>query len=973
MSGLNSEQQAAVAYTAGPLMIVAGAGTGKTTVITRKIAHLIETKLATPEQILALTFTDKAATEMSERVDTLLPVGYLDLHISTFHAFCQRLLEQYALDIGVSNRFKLLTTTETWLLMRQNFDRFKLEYYRPLANPTRHIHELIKHFTKCKDELISPAQYLEYAESKRLESGDMNIEEQDRISELAAAYHTYNQILLENNVLDFGDLIKYSIEVLEKRPAILKTLQQRFKYILVDEFQDVNWAQYKLVKLLSSEDNQLTVVGDDDQSIYAFRGASVSNILRFKDDFPNAKEIVLVENYRSVPDILDLSYQLINGNNPDRLEIKLGIDKKLRSSRKTDETKAVIYRHFASGEAEVSATLASIQELRTNDPDTKWSDCAVLVRANSHAEPLVAACERQGIPYEFLASAGLYRQNVILDCLNFFKLVDNYHESPAVYRLLRLPFLAFKENDLQKITYNAKKKSISYYEALKRCREFALSAEGTTIADRVIELIHAGMKLARQTKPTAVLLNFLEESGYWRYLKDQGNQGALRDINYLNQFLEQLESYETATPQATVQGFLEHCRYLLEIGDEGSLTGAENQTDTLKIMTIHAAKGLEFRYVFMLNLVEDRFPTRRRGEAIEIPPSLIKEQLPSGDAHYQEERRLFYVGMTRAKDQLYLSSAATYGGVREKKISRFLAELGFSATEKIEVPRALPGTISTRPEHVSTAPSEIPDIFSFSQLKTYQTCPYQYKLANVLKLPSTHGNPSFSFGTTMHSTLQHFYERVQELNKSEQPSLFALPQNSAPKTGIRIPDYEELTALYDQAWIDDWYHDKNQRETYYAEGKKILRTFYEAQQNQWTIPVSLEGWFKIRVGEFLLRGRIDRIDQLPDGTLEIIDYKTGTPKEKLVGEDKDQLLIYQVAVQQLPQYHHIGAPSRLTFYYLNDNSKLSFLGSDKEIAALQDKLLETILKIRSGDFAATPSQFTCRSCDFKEICEFRIL
>ncbi len=971
MANLNQAQKQAIEYTAGPLMIVAGAGTGKTTVITKKIAYLIKQNLATPEQILALTFTDKAAAEMGERVDQLLPLNYVELQISTFHSFCQRLLEQYGLTIGLGNHFKLLTTIDAWLLVRQNFDRFKLEYYRPLANPNRHIHELIKHFTKCKDELISPEDYLAYAESKRLDSGDMNIEEHDRLSELAGAYHTYNQILLENNVLDFGDLIKYTIDLLQTRPGILKKLQERFKYILVDEFQDVNWAQYFLVKLLTGPENQLTIVGDDDQSIYAFRGASVSNILRFKDDFPQAKEIVLTDNYRSVPEVLDASYKLITGNNPDRLEVKLGIDKKLRAGR--SENGQVAYMHYPTGDAEVAGVLEKITELRQNDPSLQWSDCAILVRANSHADPLVAACERQGIPYEFLASAGLYRQGIILDCLNFLKLLDNHHEASAIYRLLRLPFWKFKENDLQKITFSAKKKSISYYETIKRGREFGVSEDGLAILDRLVTLIHDGMKTAREEYPTVVLLGFLEKSGYFEHLRIQGNQGALRDITYLNQFLEQIEKYETSNPSsATVAGFLSHYQYLLEMGDEGSLTGTERQNDAVRIMTVHAAKGLEFKHVFVINLVEDRFPTRRRGEPIEIPTELIKENLPTGDAHIQEERRLCYVAMTRAKDGLYLSSAASYGGVREKKISRFLTELEYAAgtVAKKSDDIDLPSPISkTSP---ATAEYELPDTFSFSQIKSYQTCPYQYKLANVLKLP-TRSNASLSFGTSLHSTLQHFYERIQELNRAEQVSLFALPQAPAPHTGIRVPSLDELLALYEHYWIGDWYGEKTQREKYYADGKKILQTFYKSQIDNWTIPVTLEGSFKIRVGEYLLRGRIDRIDQLPDGTLEIIDYKTGKPKEKLVGDDKEQLLIYQVAVKQLPQYQHIGTPSQLTFYYLNNNSKLSFLGSDKEIAALQDRLLETILKIRSGDFTPTPSQFTCRSCDFKEICEFRIL
>ena len=295
MQKLNKAQEEAIKFNKGPLIIIAGAGTGKTTVITQKIAYLIEQKLATPEEILALTFTEKAADEMLTRVDNLINIGYVDLQISTFHSFCQKILEKHAVDVGLSKRFKLLTKPEAWMLMRKNLDKFNLDYYSSLGNPSGHIHELISHFQKCKDELITPKGYLDLAEDKKLNKDSSD--EKNRLSEIANAYHTYNQLLLDNEVLDFGDLIFFTLKLLQTRENIIDQFRKRFKYILIDEFQDVNWAQYQLVQLLAGENCNLTVVGDDDQSIYAFRGASVSNILRFKDDYPNAKEIVFKKPY----------------------------------------------------------------------------------------------------------------------------------------------------------------------------------------------------------------------------------------------------------------------------------------------------------------------------------------------------------------------------------------------------------------------------------------------------------------------------------------------------------------------------------------------------------------------------------------------------------------------------------------------------------------------------------------------------
>jgi len=974
---LNKTQQKAVEYVKGPLLIVAGAGTGKTTVITQKIAYLIEKKLANPEEILALTFTDKAAAEMLERVDKNLDMSYSDIQISTFHAFCQRILEHYGLDIGISNQFKLLTQTDAWLLIKENLDKFNLKYYRPLGNPTRHVHELIKHFSKCKDELVSPQDYLKHAEGVKMDSADANVDERSRLTEISNAYHTYNQLLLDKNCLDFGDLIFYTIKLLQERPRVLKLLQERYKHILVDEFQDVNYAQYELVRLLCGVGAQLTVVGDDDQSIYAFRGASVSNILRFKDDYLKAKEIVLTENYRSGQEILDLAYKSIQNNNPDRLEAKLKIDKSLKSLKSLKSK--VEHLHYSTLEDEVRGVVNTIREIHKKE-SVVWDDFAILIRANSHAEPFIAGLEAAGIPYEFLASSGLYRQPIVLDCVNFLRAIDNYHESSAIYRLLRMPFLGLKENDLQKLSHNRDKKTVSFYEALKRAQEFDLSKDGVAIADKLVTLIHDGMKQSRFDKPGAVILNFLENSGYLKYItseEEQGNAEVIRQIYQMKQFFTYVQRYEELNPGAHVAGFLDHFESVLESGDEGDMYQPTDTPDSVNIITVHKAKGLEFKYVFVVNLVEDRFPSRRRGEAIELPGELVKEKLPEGDFHIQEERRLFYVAITRAKEGLFLTSADNYGGAREKKMSRFIAEAGFNSQErktkeKREKISNFKFQISKQVKPVGEFVYYPPTSLSYSKINCYQRCPYQYKLAHVLEIP-TKGNAAFSFGQTMHGALHKFYSRVQTLNSVKQDSLFATSLQVGKLAGVQVPTFDELLKMYEESWVDDWYKGKTQKEDYYKKGKEVLKVFYKTQEGNWTIPVNLESFFKIKVGNCFINGRIDRIDKHEDGTLEIVDYKTGKSKEKVTGDDKNQLLIYQIAAQTLTEYKNIGKVAKLTFYYLEDEIKTSFIGDDEELVEIQDKISEVIKEIQSGNFTATPSEHTCGFCDFKEICEFRKL
>ncbi len=966
---LNSAQKQAVEYTGGPLLIIAGAGTGKTTVITQKISYLISQQLAKPEEILALTFTEKAAQEMEERVNT----DYSEMQISTFHSFCQRILQEKGIDIGINNEFKLLTDTQAWILVRQNLLKFNLDYYRPLGNPARHIHELIRHFSKCKDELISPQDYLNYAQSVQLDKDSADSGEKNRLLEIANAYHVYNQLLLDNNSLDFGDLIFYANRLLKEKAQILDSLQKRFKFILVDEFQDVNWAQYQLIRLLGKEG--LTVVGDDDQSIYAFRGASVSNIMRFKEDYPEAKEIVLTENYRSGQEILDLAYKVIQNNNPDRLEAKLNIDKKLKAEISTQSDTE--YNNCSNLQEEINFVVNKIREIREQEL-VDWDDFAILVRTNSQAEPFMDGLEKANIPYEFLVASGLYRQPIVLDCFNFLKAVNSYHESSAIYRLLCLPFFKLTESDLQKILYSAKKKSLSYYETLKKTSELDISEEGRNICNKLVFLLQDGSKQAQKEKISTVLVNFLGNSGYLAYLAKcelEQKREIIRQIGYLHEFIEFIRQYEIITPEADLNNFLEYFNCVLETGDEGSVKQISDTSDSVNILTVHRAKGLEFKYVFITNLAEEKFPTRRHGEGIELPLALIKEKLPEGDFHYQEERRLFYVAVTRAQKKLFLTSANDYGGKRKVKLSRFLAELGFEQKICSEQKNLINQIAShaSKQENIDkqNAEYEISDTFSYSQINAYSRCPYQYKLAYLLHLP-TKGSASLSFGQTMHNTLLKFYRRLQELNSIQQGSLFSSPAIQQP-AAVCTPKLEELVDFYSQCWIEDWYQSKWQREEMHKKGKEILKTFYELAEKSWIIPANLESSFKIKIKDFYIKGRMDRIDRLVDGTLEIIDYKTGQSKETLSSDDKNQLLLYQMAVQMLPEYKNLGKISKLTFYYLNDNSRISFLGSDADLKKMEEKILEIINLIKNGHFKAVPSSRTCAKCDFRDICEFRLL
>jgi len=970
LSKLNKEQKETVLHGKGPLLIVAGAGTGKTTVITQRIVNLIEKGLAKPEEILAVTFTEKAAFEMEERVDKLLDFGYVDLWISTFHSFCEKVLRENALDIGLPPNFKILDSTSGWLLARQNLDKFNLDYYKSLGNPTKFIQALISHFSHCKDQEVYPENYLEFANKLKAPVKSPEAEEVERIKEVANAYQVYQAILLENGALDFGDLINYCLKLFKKRPLILKRYREKFKYILVDEFQDTNWSQYELIKLLAEPANNLTVCADDDQAIYRWRGASFSNIIKFQEDFPKAEQVSLINNYRSSQNILDKSYNFIKQNDPDRLEFRIKINKKLVSN--TKEEGIVEHIHARNLDQEVGGTLKKILEILKKDKEATYNDFAILVRANDSAIPFIKALERANLPFQFLASRGLYSKPVILDLISYLKLLDNHHEGTAVFRILNLPFLEISDNDIATITQYCRRKTISLFDALNELILIpGISGKTQEKIAFILSLIKKHSENAREKGVSEILVSFLEDSGYLKYLV---NQSDTDKIDLLNQFYRKVKTFEEATIEPTLKNFMEEMNLELESGEEGKLEfDPEKGPDMIKVMTIHGAKGLEFKYVFIVNMVDRRFPTDQRKDPIELPEALIKDIKPTGDVHLQEERRLCYVAMTRAKKGLYFTSAEDYGGQRRKRISRFLAEMRYkteqnmSASEGVRDGRAPAFAGASRVHEVSrrilrsrVKPQYLPEHFSYSQLAAFEKCPLQYKFGFILKVP-TRGKAVFSFGKTMHNTLDAFLKSENEI----------VPKKKKKKATKKNSDtFEKLTKLYEDNWIDEWYGSKKEKDEYYKNGKRIIKEFYEQFSKKPPKILKVDGKpalempFNLKIGGYTLYGVIDRIDEM-DGGVAIIDYKTGQSKDKLDLDAKEQLLIYQIAAQEVL---HLK-PKKLAYYYLDDGKVAAFLGSENDLENQKAKIIEEIEKIKNSEFEPTPG-WQCQYCDFKDICDW---
>ncbi|HTK03407.1 MAG TPA: ATP-dependent DNA helicase [Alphaproteobacteria bacterium] len=942
---LNKEQLEAIEYGNGPLLIIAGAGTGKTTVITERIKHLILSGKAKAEEILALTFTEKGAKEMEERIDIALPYGYTQMWVMTFHAFCDQILKDNAIHIGLSPTYKLMTTAQSIDLVRKNLFELDLDYFRPLGNPNKFIDGLLNHFSRLQDELVTPEEYLKYIKkmmssyAKATDDEKLDLKKQD---ELSKAYFKYNQIKIRDNFSDFGDLITNTIKLFQERPNILKIYQEKFKYILIDEFQDTNFAQNQLAIMLAGKSQNITVVGDDDQSIYRFRGAAVSNIIQFRKTFPTTKVIVLTKNYRSTQEILDRSYDLIQNNNPDRLEVVEKISKKLVaiSEKRLDENK-IKFIHTENVGDEAFEVVKEIGEL-TKKYDFK--DVAILVRANNHADPFIRELERQGIPHQFLGPSNLFEKEEIVDLISYLKVLYNPEDSESFYRLLSSEIFDISPLELIKIASDAKKRSLSIFEV-------AAESENEIIK-KLISMIDKHLKVIKTQTAGEILYDYLQEIGLLKKLVEDEQDLKAKNIA---KFFDKIKSYEDENRNAGVSAVVGYIDLLIEVGESPNVVDGDwQENNAVNILTVHSSKGLEFPIVFLVNLVGERFPGRERHEQIPIPNELIKEVLPQGDFHLQEERRLFYVGMTRAKEKLYFSAADYYGEAkRKKKISPFVYEaLGDIVSSQPSTVNSEKKMFSKRRDHSS--PSTVHgslkvDYLSVSQIETFQTCPLHYKLKYIYKLP-TKSSASSSFGISIHNTLK---EMLNAKNINDKLTL----------------------ELFKKNWIEEGYLNKKHKQEFFEKGKMYLEGFIKNGYNENIKTILLEEKFVLPLGPETSSGRplriggtIDRVDDLGNGKIEIIDYKTGAtiPTQKEVDRDL-QLSFYALAMSSIRNIK--PEDIKLSLYYLDTQEKISTTRTAKDLEQVKEEILKIREEIENSDFKCNSNFFCQGKCEFSMFCK----
>jgi len=948
---LNQQQLKAIQHKKGPLLIIAGAGTGKTTVVTERIKYLISQKLAKPAEILALTFTSKAAQEMEERVDQAMPYGHTQMWISTFHSFCDRILHDEAVHIGLSSNFALMTEAETLLFLRRHLFDLPIDYFRPQGNPVKFLNGLSQHFNRLRDEDVSPNDYLHWVKTKNSK------QESKKHLELAKAFEKYQKLKIKENKMDFADLIANVLLLFRKRPIILQQYQNQFKYLLVDEFQDTNIAQNELVILLAGKKKNITVCSDDDQAIYRWRGAAISNVIQFKNRFPKTKIVVLTQNYRSTQNILNASYQLIQFNNPDRLEVREKINKKLTSVRKIKGEKVkLIFVSRVENEAE--AVVKKIKSLKNN---YDWKDFAILVRANNHAQPFIQALLRSGIPYQFLGPGRLLKQPEIKDLIAYLKVLDNFEDDVALFRILTMDILKLSARDLAAIRNFSRQNHLSFFEGCEEISQQESSRPRPRINQisrkkikQIVKMIHRHLELIPKETSGQILYFFLKETGLLKKLTNAKTIITERQALNISKFFDQLKTYEANHEDASIFPVVDWLNMKINIG-ESPLAADMDWTgvNAVNILTIHSAKGLEFPVVFLINLVSQRFPSIHRREQIPLPEEIIKEILPEGDYHQQEERRLFYVGMTRARDKLYLTAANYYGeGKREKKLSLFIYEALGKTPDQI-----LSREKNKQLSFLDFKPSPILDAkrltlnaissLSYSQINTFNTCPQQYKYQYILRIP-TPPSAAQSFGSSIHQALGDFYQAILAKNKVQEKDL--------------------LIALK-RRWFLPGYSSKKHEQKMFNKAKKILKDFYQNSYDPQVIPIALEQFFSLPLNRyFKVVGRIDRVDRLKNGCLEIIDYKTGKPKTKKEADKDLQMTIYALAASDKGIYNQKPEKIILSFLFLGESEKISSQRTKQQLNDGKNILIKKAQEIQKSDFLPTPGKL-CDFCEYKLLCE----
>ena len=966
---LNVQQRAAVRHGEGPLLVVAGAGTGKTRVITERIRHLLESDPKLPgESILALTFTDRAAGEMKHRVIRSAGERGRGVFVGTFHAFCNALL------VERNPKLQTLDDVDHWILLRRNLAVLALDRYRRLAEPGQFLGDFVKFFSRCQDELVTPEDYERHVESlaqayarekRGLAEDERHIREEliAQQREIARAYRASDRLLRERNLHTFGMQLLDAVQLLRSDPAFAAALRARYRYILVDEFQDTNIAQIELLWQLAADHRNVIAVGDSAQAIYRFRGASFGSFTIFLERFAGvsrgdgtgASRFVqpLVDNYRSTGRILRTAGQVASFIDHSPL-----VPKKELVPHKPDGEKVRIVE-FGNARDEARWIAAEIERLHS--AGLNWRKFAALYRIHGHRTELVEALEERGIPL-VIRNLSILDHPVVRDLLAYLRLIVNPADNIACARVLAAPAWRLEPADLVRFCERANKAKRSLWDELQAPQAELPFGGGSPATNELI----AGVTELRKKSASISAAELFEALHEWLGISlfmrpaDHSGPGAYR--RRLAQFIREWQAKSETTRLAE---FVEYLDYFGQAG--GQINLEQESGDAVQLMTVHAAKGLEFEHVFVLRMTHRGFPMAPRAAVLEFPEALMKEELPRGDFHIQEERRLFYVAITRARERLTLTTVVH----KRSRPSPFLDDiLAAPQMAKQNVEQAAPVSPSAptpraplseeRPLFPEmSGPSRLysriaswaeryrPPVFeplqlSVSAIESYQKCPQKYLFSHVWGI---RGGPSAAttFGNVMHNTIRQFI--------------------AALRKGLRF-SFEEVVTVFRREWTSAGFEDRHQEELYLSDGIEQLRAFHASCLTATANVAGQERRFTIHCENGVdLTGRMDQINRIAPGEVEIIDYKTGKPKSETHAAKDLQLSVYALAAREVLDV----TPVRLIYYNLQTNECVSASRDAKQLQEVRGTIQEVAADIRAREFPAHPG-FVCKNCEFRFIC-----
>jgi DNA helicase-2/ATP-dependent DNA helicase PcrA len=1009
---LNPTQETAVKE-CGIQLVLAGPGSGKTRVITEKVLHLVSQGIS-PQHILALTFSEKAASEMLERLEGKVDTTHL--FVGTFHAFCLEMLEDNVLDSGISFHGGVISRANQLVWGLAHIDEFGFEHIEVGNNVPGVIESIIDGISAFRDELITPDELEAYLAKKKGENvSDEEREYLDKLSDLLKVYRAYEKYKRSANLLDYDDMIHEAVVLLSSKPHILNRYRKQYTHILVDEFQDTNFAQARLVRLLSGEN--VCVVGDDDQTIYRFRGAYLTNFKDFREQYKACSEILLSHNYRNSQTILTLALELMK-HAPNRQEKEL-----LTQNPPGDP---VIVAECETEEAEVAFVLSEIDRLLMTPYSAGGSDrlyahrdFAIICRRRAEGVKYYRALKHKGIPVEFVGEVEFFEAKVIRNLLAYLTVLANpLIAGVSLARIMKLTGVS--EPAIQKINTAAREvarretANDGVYESMLRASEI-VPAEAAVIGE-ITGIIE---KLLRE-KDQATLhelvygLVMKETNLYQQALSDEEQQEPL----LLRTFLTIVQDYEDIAPGATIGEFLEYC-WLLS-GFSVEITEQEN-ADAVRVLTAHKSKGKEFPVVFITDLAYGRFPLRYQSKPFYVPNDLSKG-LKTGDDEKklfeQEERRLCYVAMTRAESRLYFTRAQWYGeNKRETRPSQFLIELRYASNPLIQVVR-VPAPAAA-PEPVQSSPleelkrktqsqakqaidqlqfhtalqrlieleklrliekGESPAAFDPQAFFTYTEPDFNLaELAKGKPLPLIYDSHTFSAsGLNMYADCPLRYKFQYVLLVPSGPKTYfsfgqvvhgVIEQLSKDRIYGMLVTKERALALLNAEWDSSAYPSKTQESEDRRKAEVLLDTFLAWQETNNNTIIEAEQRFQYRLNGRVIKGYIDRIEQQPDGGLVVIDFKSGSSKSagitrNSIREDI-QMNLYSIAVQEI----YGKLPVRASLYYLADNKMIDYIPDPESIAAFKERVQGMIAAVCAEEFGARPSYMGCQRCDYVDLCE----